>query len=99
LPASGEAVYATSALTAGSYNITASYSGDANFVGSTSSVLTQQVNAPALTATPTSLSFANQAIDETSAARTVTVTNTSTGSVTINSITVTCSPVSEQIEV
>ncbi|MGA9980042.1 MAG: choice-of-anchor D domain-containing protein, partial [Candidatus Sulfotelmatobacter sp.] len=87
LPASGEAVYATSALTAGSYNITASYSGDANFVGSTSSVLTQQVNAPALTATPTSLSFANQAIDETSAAKTVTVTNVSTGSVTINSIT------------
>jgi YVTN family beta-propeller protein len=89
LPASGEAVYTTSALTAaGSYNITASYSGDANFRGSTSSVLTQQVNAPALTVTPASLSFSNQAIDEISAPKTVTVTNAGTGSVTINSITV-----------
>jgi hypothetical protein len=87
LPASGEAVYATSALTAGSYSITAAYSGDTNFLGSTSSVLTQQVNAPALTVTPTSLSFSNQAIDQTSAAKTVTVANVSTGSVTINSIT------------
>jgi YVTN family beta-propeller protein len=88
LPASGEAVYTTSALAVGASNISASYSGDANFMGSNSLTLTQQVNAPALTVTPASLSYGNQAIDETSTARTVTVTNEGTGSVTINSITV-----------
>jgi YVTN family beta-propeller protein len=40
-----------------------------------------------LTATPTSLSFGNQATNETSAAKTVTLTNTGTASVTISSIT------------
>jgi len=89
LPASGEAVYATSALTAGSYSITAAYSGDANFTGSTSSALTQQVNGSTVTVTPTSLSFGNQALDETSAVRAVTLTNTGTTSATINSIAVT----------
>lgn len=46
--AAGSATYTTSSLAAGSYNITAVYSGDANFVSVTSSVLTQSVAAFAL---------------------------------------------------
>jgi hypothetical protein len=87
LPSSGQAVYVTSALTAGSHSITASYSGDANFQGSTSPALTQQVNGSTVTVSPTSLSFGNQAINTTSAAKTVTLTNTGTASVAISSIT------------
>jgi hypothetical protein len=40
----GVATYSTAALTAGTHSITASYSGDTNFVGSTSSALSQQIN-------------------------------------------------------
>jgi hypothetical protein len=39
----GQATYSTSGLSAGSHSITAVYSGDANFLGSTSSVFTQTV--------------------------------------------------------
>ena len=41
---SGQASCTTSTLTAGSHSITASYLGDSNFIGSTSSTLTQTVN-------------------------------------------------------
>jgi len=41
----GVASVSTATLTAGSHSITAKYSGDANFAGSTSAVLTQTVNA------------------------------------------------------
>jgi hypothetical protein len=43
--------------------------------------------APAVTLSPTSLTFASQAIDTTSAAQTVTLTNTGTGPLTITSVT------------
>jgi len=62
--------------------------GDTNFLGSNSSVLTQQVNSSTLAVTPSSLSFGNEVIDKTSTARTVTVTNTGATSGTINGITV-----------
>ncbi|MGB6742615.1 MAG: Ig-like domain repeat protein, partial [Terracidiphilus sp.] len=39
----GVATFATSSLAAGSHSITAAYGGDANFLGATSSALTQQV--------------------------------------------------------
>ena len=45
------ASYSTSSLAAGSHTITASYSGDTNFAPSTSSALTQTVNAGATTTT------------------------------------------------
>ena len=51
--AGGVATLMTSALTAGSYSITAQYGGDANFAGSTSLALTQQVNASTKAATST----------------------------------------------
>ena len=44
LNGSGQAAFSTTALTAGSHSITASYSGDGNYAASTSSVLTQTVN-------------------------------------------------------
>jgi hypothetical protein len=40
---SGVATYSTTALTVGTHTITASYSGDSNFVGSASSTLDQEV--------------------------------------------------------
>ncbi len=51
------ATYTTSALTAGSHSITAVYSGDASYAGSTSSALSQTVNRPpTVTTQPTSAS-------------------------------------------
>ncbi len=47
----GQASYTTSALTAGSHSITAVYGGDGNYNPSTSSALTQNVNANASTTT------------------------------------------------
>lgn len=49
--AAGSATFATSALSAGTHGITASYSGDSGVAGSTSSVLSQVVNAAAATVT------------------------------------------------
>jgi hypothetical protein len=46
LNASAVATFATTTLAAGSHSITAVYAGDANFTGSTSTALTQTVNAP-----------------------------------------------------
>jgi YVTN family beta-propeller protein len=87
LDGTGHAAYATASLTAGSHSITASYAGDTNFLGSTSPVLTQQVNgAGAVTLSPTLLGFGNVAINTTSAAKTVTLTNSGAGSLSINSI-------------
>jgi hypothetical protein len=43
--ASGKATFTTSALSAGSHSMTATYGGDANFASSTSAVLTQVVEA------------------------------------------------------
>ena len=83
---SGQAVYVTSALTVGSHSITASYSGDANFLGSTSPVLTQQVNNFAVTVTPTSLAFGNQAVGTQSAPQAVTLTNTGSQTLTFTTI-------------
>ena len=48
VPLSGNGSATTSSsFTAGQHNITAQYSGDSNFAGSTSAVLEQQVNTPA----------------------------------------------------
>ena len=47
LNASGVATYSTSSLSAGSHSITAAYSGDSNFNGSTSNVVSQVVSGAA----------------------------------------------------
>jgi YDG domain/Bacterial Ig-like domain (group 3)/MBG domain (YGX type)/Kelch motif len=48
--AAGQATCTTSSLTSGSHSITATYSGDSAFAGSTSSAMTETVNAVAATA-------------------------------------------------
>jgi hypothetical protein len=49
LSGSAQATYNTSSLSTGSHSITAVYAGDANFAGSTSTALTQTVNASGFT--------------------------------------------------
>ena len=58
LNGASQALFATSALSAGSHAITAMYAGNANYAGSTSPVLTQVVNASTGTGTTTSLASA-----------------------------------------
>jgi len=56
LNSSGAATFSTSSLGVGSHSVTAVYSGDANFSGSTSAAVVVTVAAPAKVATGTSLS-------------------------------------------
>ncbi|MGB8521378.1 MAG: glycoside hydrolase family 44 protein [Candidatus Acidiferrales bacterium] len=56
LNSSGAATFSTSSLGVGSHSVTAVYSGDANFSGSTSAAVAVTVVAPAKVATGTSLS-------------------------------------------
>jgi uncharacterized repeat protein (TIGR03803 family) len=84
---SGEAVYATSGLSAGSHSMTAKYGGSTSFLGSTSPVLTQQVNT--VTLSPTALNFGTQPVKTTTAAQTVTLTNDLATALTISGISFT----------
>jgi YVTN family beta-propeller protein len=87
LASNGQAVYATSALTVGSHSITATYSGDTSFLGSTSPVLTQVVYPlTSVTLSPAALSFGDEALNDTSAAKTVTLTNTGSATLYIGNI-------------
>jgi hypothetical protein len=86
----GVAKFTTSTLAVGTHSITAVYGGDATFVANTSAVLSQVVNTgtgtPAVTFTPTSLSFTQQLVGAKSAAKLVTLKNSGTGALTISSI-------------
>ncbi len=89
LNAAGMATYSTSSLSIGSQSITAVYSGDSNFNGSTSAALTQMVNAAALLSTTTAVtSSVNPSAQGESVTFTATVlgpsgnTVTPTGSIT-----------------
>jgi hypothetical protein len=55
LNGASQALFATSSLSAGSHSITAMYAGNANYAGSTSSLLTQVVNASTGIGTTTTL--------------------------------------------
>ena len=79
LNGSGVATYSTSALAVGSHSITAVYGGDANNAGSTSSVLTETVNAAPATTTTTLLSSANPAASGASVTFTATVMEVAPG--------------------
>jgi hypothetical protein len=73
-----QAALATSALGAGTHSITAVYGGDTNFAGSTSAILSQVVNAPALlTSTTTVQSLLNPSTSGVSVTFTATVTGPS----------------------
>jgi len=56
LPASGVVTYTTAALSLGAYPYTAKYSGDTNYAGSTSNVVTVDVDSFTISASPTTLS-------------------------------------------
>jgi hypothetical protein len=77
------ATFSTSSLTAGSHSITAVYAGDTNYTTSTSSILTQVINAPIATSTALG-SSANSANEGVSITFTATVTGGAapTGTVT-----------------
>ena len=91
LPSSGEVVYATSALSVGSHSIIASYSGDANFSGSLSPAVMEQVIGPIMTLSATSLSFNNQVIGSTSVPQAVTLTNAGMTPLVLNGMTASAS--------
>jgi len=82
----GTATFTISGLTAGTHSITAVYSGDANFAGSTSQVLTQTVNKPASSTSVASSNIASIAGSPVTFTATVTslATGTLTGTVTFN---------------
>lgn len=81
---SGMAQFSTSTLGIGTHNITAVYSGDSDFSGSTSNVVSQVVNPPT-TATTTALTASpNPALQGQSVTLTATVTNPSGGTPTGN---------------
>jgi hypothetical protein len=79
----------TSSLAIGTHSITAAYGGDSNFAGSTSPVLIQAVQRPAVRLLPASLAFPAQVVLTTSAAQTVTLTNTGLGILSITKVSVT----------
>ena len=88
LNANGIATLTISSLAIGTDSLTASYSSDINFESSTSPVLSQIVlGTVTATLSTTSLSFGNEALNDTSNAKWVTVTNTGTGTLDITSIT------------
>jgi hypothetical protein len=76
LNGSGVAVYSTSSLAIGSHSITAVYSGDTNFSGSTSTVLTQVVNSSTLLATTTAVT---SSLNPSASGQSVTFTATVSG--------------------
>jgi len=83
----GTAVLTTSSIPLGSHNITATYGGDANFTGSTSSsvvLLVVSVSTPPPSKSPSkvTLSVPSEIVSGASATLTATVTSTATGTVT-----------------
>ncbi|HEY5999398.1 MAG TPA: MBG domain-containing protein [bacterium] len=73
--------------TSGARTLTASYSGDTNFLASTSAAVTQTVSSVVLSTA--SLLFGNQILFSNSAGQTVSVTNVGTGPLTITAINTT----------
>ena len=78
LNSAGQATFASSALSVGSHSITAVYSGDPNFIGSTSTALGQTVNKDGSTVAITS--SASPSVLNQSISFTVTVSAAATGS-------------------
>lgn len=86
LNSTGIATFSISTLTVGTHSITATYNGDSNFSGSTSSVLSQVVQGAIIQLSPTTINFGNQTVGLTQGTGTETVTNTGNISLTITSI-------------
>jgi hypothetical protein len=85
--ASGQGSFTTSTLAAGTFTINTLYSGDSNFNPNTAPPLIQTVNfPPAVTITPTTLTFGVQLLHTTSTVLTATLTDSGQGPLTITSI-------------
>ncbi len=90
LSSSGVAMLSTSTLAVGTHSITSKYNGDANFLSSTSQVLSQVVQGAIAQITPTSINFGNQTVGMGSnQGPLVTLTNTGNVAMTITSIGIT----------
>lgn len=85
----GVATLNVNSLPSGTDSITATYAGDSDFAAATSKALSIVVAAPApgATVSPTSLTFSSQTVGSTSAAQTVTLTNSGAMALDITSIT------------
>jgi hypothetical protein len=86
--AAGTAQCMTSGLASGTDSIVATYSGDSNNQGSTSTGYPQMVQTLSYTVTPGSLAFGSETIHVASSSQPVTVTNTGTAALPITSITI-----------
>ncbi len=76
LDGTGAASFTTASLAEGTHSITGTYSGDGNFVTSTSPVLSQIVQEAIAQISPTSVAFGVQTVGISSTPRNVTLTNT-----------------------
>ncbi len=86
---SGVATLNTASLPVGSNSLTASYAGDTNFASATASAVSVVVTAPAgpaVTLSPTSLTFAQQTVGTTTATQAVTLMNSGQVALTLTSI-------------
>jgi hypothetical protein len=80
---SGTATYATTLLSQGTHSITAMYSGDSNYANSTSTALTQTVNASTKSATSTVVtSLQNPSTSGANVSFTAAVTSSTAGTIT-----------------
>lgn len=90
LNGTGQATYNTSALGVGSHSVTAKYLGAPGDKASSSSVITVVVKGvPSTKLSATSLAFGSEPVGESSSAKTLTVTNTGSATLTFSSIKIT----------
>ncbi|MGC2790785.1 MAG: choice-of-anchor D domain-containing protein, partial [Candidatus Sulfotelmatobacter sp.] len=89
LNSSGVAALTTSKLLAGTHSITASYEGSTDFAPSTSPVLSQTVGGAIAKLSASSVTFGNETVGMTSAAKSVTLTNKGNTDLTIASVDIT----------
>jgi uncharacterized repeat protein (TIGR03803 family) len=81
----GVATYTTSSLAAGTYSVTATYSGDANYAGSSSPATGLIViPMPVVSLSPLSVAFPSQYVDTSGLPQTVTLKNTGYATLTIS---------------
>ena len=91
LNGAGQATYNTSKLAVGKDSLTAVYLADSIYSTSTSKAVTVTITAASagLSVSPTSLAFGNEATATTSAAKTVTIKNSGTATISFSSIKLT----------
>jgi hypothetical protein len=91
LNGSGIATYTTTSLALGAHSIVATYNGDATFTISTSDTLTITIansSVPVAGVSPTTLMFVSQALNTSSAAQAITLSNTGGAALTVSGITI-----------